>query len=153
MYKFSIIKYCLISSLCVLSFASCDDTYQSSIPDYPVNLELNLTSTYPNFNGPNQFLIFTKPIIVNDRIGFGGIIVYTGLDENYYAFDMACPYEAKRTILVYPDTTGLPQVICKTCGSVYDVSYGIGNPTSGPSEEVLKRYRAVKQADILYVLR
>ena len=70
-----------------------------------------------------------------------------------FSFDMACPYEAKRNVLVYPDTTGLPQVVCKTCGSVYDVSYGIGNPTFGPSTEVLKRYKAIKQGDVLYIVR
>lgn len=137
--------------LLAFQIASCDDSYQSSIPIYPVNLQLSLTSTYPNFNSPNQFEVFEKPKIVTDRIGFGGIIVYIGLDNNYYAFDMACPYEAKRNILVYPDSTGLAQVKCKTCGSVYDVSFGIGNPIAGPSKELLKRYRVSNQGDFLYV--
>jgi len=150
--KIKSIRYCFLL-LFALLIVSCDDSYKSSIPDYPVYLELDLASTYPNFNSPNQFLLFDKPKIVTDRIGFGGIFVYTGFDESYYAFDMACPYEAKRNILVYPDSTGLPQVKCRTCGSVYDVGYGIGNPSTGPSQEVLKRYRASKQGSILYITR
>jgi len=153
MFKIKPLKYYIFTLLLASQLASCDDSYQSSIPDYPVNLELNLTSTYPNFNSPNMFELFEKPKIATDRIGFGGVIVYIGMDNNYYAYDMACPYEAKRTILVYRDSTGLPQVVCKTCGSIYDVSYGIGNPTSGPAKEVLKRYRAIKQGDILYIMR
>lgn len=151
MLKITLLRYCLFSLLLAIPFASCTDNIQSSIPDYPVNLDLNLTSTYPNFRAPNQFIVYDKRINEIDRIGYGGIIIYSGLDLNYYAFDMACPYEAKRTILVHPDTTGLPQVICKTCGSIFDVSYGIGNPSSGPAKEVLKRYRTNKSGDLLYI--
>ena len=142
----------MLSLLLAFQFVSCDDSIQSSIPDYPVILDLNLTSTYATFkNSVNEFIVYDKRINEVDRIGFGGIIVYSGFDLNYYAFDMACPYEAKRTILVHPDTTGLPQVICKTCGSIYDVSNGFGNPTSGPANEVLKRYKTNMSVDILYI--
>ena len=131
--------------------ASCDDSIQSSIPDYAVYLELNLTSTYPNFNSPNQSLIFPKRIIETDRIGYGGILVYIGFDNQYYAFDMSCPYESKASIKVYPNDIG--QAVCETCGTVFDIGYGIGNPSSGPAKEVLKRYRANVSGNILYITR
>jgi nitrite reductase/ring-hydroxylating ferredoxin subunit len=141
--------------------AGCDDSVKSSIPDFPVSLELNLTSTYPTFkNSVNQFLIFKEPILVTDHVGYGGIIVCTGLsfddsgNTQYFAFDMSCPYEALNSVRVYPDyTTFLPHVICEKCGSVFDVSFGYGNPISGPAKEYLKRYRTSLSGDVLYITR
>jgi len=139
-------------------FTACDDSYVSSIPSYPVSLQLNLTSTYPTFrNSFNQFLLFEKRIYETDRIGFGGIIIYSGIDDSgntgYYAFDMACPYEAQSNVRVYPVKESLGQVKCDKCGSVYDVSFGFGNPVSGPSTEILKPYKTTLTNDVLYVYR
>lgn len=138
--------------LLLLTGAGCDDVYISSIPDYPVSLELNLASSYPNFrNSVNETLLFEKPVKATDRIGFGGILVYSGFDFNYYAFDLACPYEAKANVKVKPN--GLGQVVCAACKSVYDISYGIGNPVEGPAKEILRRYKTAIQGDILYIFR
>ena len=146
------IKYYLFVGLLVLQFVSCDDTYKSSIPDFPVYLDLNLTTTYPTFkNSYNKYLIFDKKINVNDYIGYGGILVYTGFDGEYYAFDLACPYEVKQNIIVHPNDKG--QAICDSCKTVFDISYGIGNPTSGPSKETLRRYKTNLSGDILYITR
>lgn len=135
-----------------LILSGCNENYVSSIPDYSVSLELNLTASYPTFkNSVNECLLFEKPVKVTDRVGYGGVIVYTGFDTNYYAFDMACPYEAKRTVKVRPNGTG--QAVCDSCKSVYDISYGIGNPVEGPSREVLKRYKTALQGDYLYIYR
>jgi nitrite reductase/ring-hydroxylating ferredoxin subunit len=148
----SLFRYLLLIPVLALCVASCNDNIQSSIPDYPVGLELNLTSTYPTFrNSHNKSLTFLKGITVTDRIGYGGILVYTSFDGDYYAFDMACPYEAKPTVRVYPNNLG--QVICEKCGSVFDIGYGIGNPSTGPAKEALKRYRATLSGDILYISR
>jgi len=153
-----LIKYYILLTVLAFSFAGCKDNVQSSIPDFPVSLRLDLTSTYPTFkNSVNQFLTFKTPINATDRIGYAGIIVCTGIslddagNSQYYAFDMACPYEAKNTIRVYPDTTGLPQVICEKCGSVFDTSFGYGNPISGPAKEFLKSYRTSLSGDNLYI--
>jgi len=147
-----IIQYCLLVLLINLSTISCNDNYISSIPDFPVSLELNLTTTYPNFrNSTNHYLTFTKPVTVSDRIGFGGILVYTGFDGEYYAFDMSCPYEAKSNIRVYPNDLG--QAVCEGCGTVFDIGYGIGNPSSGKAKEVLKRYKTTLSGDVLYISR
>ena|ERR1035437_4747793 len=149
------IKYYLLLSFAIF-FAGCNDNTQSSIPDFPVYLELNLTSTYPTFrNSTNHSLTFIKGITqgipVTNSLGFGGILVNTGLDGEYYAFDMACPYEAKQNIRVYPNDIG--QAICEGCGSVFDIGFGIGNPVSGKAKETLKRYKANLSGDILYITR
>jgi len=150
--NFSRIKHLLFSAFLTTTLVSCYDNVISSIPDYPVNLNLDLTTTYPTFrNSVNQFLLFETRIKEYDRVGFGGILVSTGFDGNYYAFDMACPYEAKYNVRVYPNEIG--QAVCESCGSVFDISYGIGNPSTGPATETLKRYRATLSGNILYINR
>lgn len=137
----------------------CDDSYVSSIPNYPVSLQLNLTTTYPTFrNSINEFLTFKARRYEYDRIGFGGILVYSGLPDDYgnavyYAFDMACPYEAQNNVRVYPVEDGYGQVKCEKCESVYDVAFGFGIPVSGPSKEALKKYKATLSNDVLYISR
>ena len=154
------LRYCLSTIFLTIFFVSCKDNVQSSIPDYPVYLQLNLTAQYPTFrNSQGKFLTFEKGVTANDRIGFGGIVVCTGitLDDyggtQYYAFDMACPYELKNTVKVHPDTQGLPHLICDKCGSVFDITFGSGNPLSGPAKEFLKKYRTSLSGDVLYVNR
>lgn len=135
----------------IVVLSGCYDNYISSIPNYPVRLQLNLTSTYSTFkNSVNQYLIFNKPVNANDLIGFGGVLVYTGFDGNYYAFDLACPHEApEQNLKVVPNEEG--KAVCETCGTVYNISYGIGDPIEGPSKETLKRYKTSLQGDWLNI--
>ena len=150
--QFSRIKHFLFTAFLATTLVSCYDNVISSIPDYPVNLQLNLTTTYPTFrNSVNQFLLFETRIKENDRVGFGGILVNTGFDGNYYAFDMACPYEAKYNVRVYPNEIG--QAVCESCGSVFNIAFGNGDPISGPAAETLKRYRTMLSGDMLYISR
>ena len=67
---------------------------------------------------------------------------------------MACPYEAKSKIKVYPVKNALGQVKCSECGSVYDVDGGLGLPNpngQGPSKERLKRYKTSLSGGVLYI--
>ena len=148
----SLIKHIAFFLFICFPFTGCNDNYISSIPDFPVYMDLNLTTTYPTFrNSYNHSLTFEKGVLATDRTGYGGILVYTGLDGGYYAFDMSCPYEAKQNIRVYPNDKA--QAVCEGCGSVFDIGYGIGNPVSGKAKETLKRYKAGLSGDILYITR
>ncbi len=111
----------------------------SSIPDYPVNLDLNIAVEYPHFvpNNLMQTMIFTQPRLMTDRMGYGGLIVTTGMDAQYHAYDLACPKECRRDVQVEID--GI-YADCPKCGEKYEICYGIGNPTQGISREPLKRY-------------
>ena len=156
--RFSTVKYLLLTILVGTSTTGCYDNVQSSIPDLPVSLQLNLTTTYPTFkNSSNQYLLFEKRYLETDRIGYGGILVCTGValddygNSTYFAFDMACPYEADKDVKVYPDENSLGKVVCEKCGSVFDVGYGFGNPLSGPAKETLKKYRTTISGDYLIV--
>ncbi len=154
------IKYGFCLLFPAFFFAGCNDNFQSSIPNYPVSLSLNLTTTYPTFNNStNQILTFTKPIVIGEAIGYGGILVYSAPytddygNSVYYAFDMSCPYEAKNNIRVYLQESSLGKVVCEKCGSVFDISFGTGLPESGPTKEPLKKYKTILSRDILYITR
>lgn len=159
--NFSFIKYYLYLFILVVSLSGCNDTYISSIPDYPVSLKLDLASTYPTFKySLLHYILFTRGINRIDYIGFGGIMVVTDLNGNYNAFDMSCPYEANRDILVYPngpnDINGKEyvsngQVVCEKCGSVFDITSEFGMPISGKAQEPLKKYKAILSGDVLYI--
>ena len=151
-----------LAFLIMAIWSGCDDNNDSPIPLYPVSLKLNLTSTYPTFkNSTNQFLLFEKRINETDRIGFGGILVYSDVDLDdsgntiYHAFDMACPYEAKGDVRVFPVKDRLGEVKCEKCGSVYNLLFGAGAPDlkSGPATEVLKRYKTSLSNDVLFIYR
>ena len=148
----------LILIISVLS--SCYDNYVSSVPTMPVSLKIDLTGQYNGFkNSTNEFLIFEKPFYEADRVGFAGIIVYSGVnfDDNgnsvYYAFDMTCTHELTQDAKVYPVVGEFGKVKCNKCGTVYDVSLGFGNPVSGQSKEILRKYKVTVTKTSLYVYR
>ena len=151
-------KYYILLLLFPILQLACEGPYISPIPDYPVSVSLNLTANYPTFkNSVNQYLSFTKPVTVTDRIGFGGLLVCTGVmmddygNSYYYAYDLACPHEADATIRVEPLSDRLGEVKCPECGTVYNAGYGFGEPLSGPSKHPLKRYQTSLQGDVLVV--
>lgn len=132
---------------------SCDNSYDSSIPYFPVCLKLDFrVSPYTTLkNSVNQFLIIDKKSNLNTTgpIGFSGVLVYTDFDGKYCAFDLCCPYEAQRDIKITPNENG--EAVCQKCGSVFSIAYGIGNPVSGPAKQPLKRYKTFVQGDMLYI--
>lgn len=154
------LKYCIVCCVIALALLSCDDSYQSSIPDYYVNLSLDLNTSYSSIrNNPNHYLLFEKPNFATDGVGYGGILVYCGWDSYYYAFDLSCPYERKPSTRVHPNDLG--QAICDSCKTVFDISLGIGNPisrkrlnasdTTALAKEPLRRYKASLSGNILYI--
>jgi len=124
----------------------------------PVSLKIDLSGKYNTFrNSTNEFLFFEKPVYDADRVGFAGILIYSGVnfDDNgnpvYYAFDMACTHELSQSAKVYPVAGEFGKVKCAKCGTIYDVSLGFGNPVSGQSKEILRKYRVTVTDTYLYV--
>ena len=135
--------------MCVLLFvfvlASCDDTTRSSIPDYLVNLERNVFNE-PNLQilmSPGAYKEFITPEKITDNLGFGGLLVVSNMNDygnlQYFAFDLACPYEAERETRVTMNTQMYAE--CTKCGSKFNVMYGTGTCAEGPAREGLRRYR------------
>lgn len=123
-----------------LLFPACGHTtFVSSVPSYPVHLELNIYAEYPHFvpSGGIQYLTFTHQRYPTDAVGYAGLLVYTAFDEQYHACDLCCPKCLQRDKPVEPD--GL-FARCPVCGEEYDISYGYGTPTKGISKERLRPY-------------
>jgi nitrite reductase/ring-hydroxylating ferredoxin subunit len=146
------IKY--IPLLLLLVFIGCENDEQRRIPDAPVYLELDLTGRYSTFRNPYDTVVYdyNTPKTVKDYIGFGGILVNVGYDGNYYAYDLACPYDVDPGIRVYPDRSGM-KAICKSCGSEFEIWNGTGMVSKKPSKWNLRRYQAVVRNNILFISR
>lgn len=129
---------------------SCDSNYTSSIPNSPVDIEMNLLTRYATFISPNMGVTFEK-IEVEYKVyyvGYGGVLVYRDLYNNVHAFDLSCPVEAKRNVKVVLDGIYLN---CPTCGEAYDISTGIGNPTKRISYKPLKSYKVMANGERILV--
>ena len=120
---------------------SCEKEYYTSIPNFPVNLELRLESLDSELNASLAYKTFIQPRLALDKLGFGGILVINGMGENpfnLYAYDLSCPVEAQRDIRVVPDKSGITAT-CPKCGAVFTIATGTGRPQSG-TKYSLKSY-------------
>ncbi|MDR2496120.1 MAG: Rieske 2Fe-2S domain-containing protein [Tannerellaceae bacterium] len=146
-------KACLHALLILALLQACDTTYRSSIPDSPVYIEVNLDYEDADLIPLQASKFFSRGQNINlaiESAGYGGVLVYHALDDNFYAFDAACPHEANPTAIVRIDEDRL-HATCPKCESRYDLSYGNGNPVSGPSREALRRYTVVRSGSKLIV--
>ncbi len=129
---------------------SCSKTYESSIPYRQVNLQIDLTFEDKELKSPQAYKIFIQGRHAGELTGFGGILVYHGIDA-YYAFDAACPYEANKNTLITLDEAGI-YAYCPQCHSKYNLwDGGAGNPVSGPAQYGLKPYPLFIKGNKIYV--
>lgn len=85
--------------LVLLVWTSCDNVnYRSSIPNTPVNYTVYITREHPNFVVENGFqtMCITKRTFLEDYIGYAGLLIWVGMDNNYHAADLCCPNCVKR---------------------------------------------------------
>lgn len=130
-------KSLIIATVIVLFFA-CEDIDRSAIPDSPVYLERNINAEAIELRTIGGYKTYPSPVIFGDAVGYGGLVVIYGFNEQYYAFDLACPNEVDREVRAMPNDAG--QAVCESCGSVFSIGYGSGNRLSGPATEGLRRY-------------
>ena len=126
--------------LVLLVWTSCDNVnYRSSIPNTPVNYTVYITREHPNFVVENGFqtMCITKRTFLEDYIGYAGLLIWVGMDNNYHAADLCCPNCVKRDKPMLVD--GL-YAKCELCGEHFDISYGYGIPTKGITREPMKQY-------------
>lgn len=145
---------CLMAMLSM----SCTKEPVSSIPNYSVNITIDLSrewrlkELYSSKIFDSNYAFYQA----NPQVGFGGILLYHGPNNNgsgdrYYAFDAACPYEAQKNVTVEVEEGGM-NAKCPKCGSVFDLSNGLGNPKTGSlATEYLRQYPVTVGTDKIIV--
>ena len=130
--------FCLL----ILFVCSCSKFEESDIPYAQVYLEIDLRFGDNDLVGMYHHKSITKARTAGERTGFSGVLVVCGIDNYgnaaYYAFDLCCPHEAKKNIIIEADNAG--KAICPECGTEYDIGYGTGAPTKGVSQYPLRKY-------------
>ena len=101
-------------------------------------MEFNITAAAPELAALNSYKEFTKPANINQRLGLGGILIFHTVEDKFYAFDMACPYEVKAETKVHCNNLGV--VVCDSCRSQFYVGDGTGFVQKGQSKNPLKKY-------------
>jgi hypothetical protein len=145
----------MIIPLLLLFFTAfaCKEEIYSNIPNAPVSYRLSLNLQDFSLNaGTGAYLCITQKRFETDRLGYGGLlIVNDGIGYelvNLHAYDLACPVEANRSILIVPENTsqtGTPTAItakCPHCGAVYNIIDGCGTRLQLP--------RSPRQSDSTY---
>ena len=129
--------FCLL----ILFACSCSKFEESDIPYAQVYLEIDLRFGDNDLVGMYHHKSITKARTAGERTGFSGVLVVCGIDNygnaTYYAFDLCCPHEAKKNIIIEADNAG--KAICPECGTEYDIGYGTGAPTKGVSQYPLRK--------------
>jgi nitrite reductase/ring-hydroxylating ferredoxin subunit len=123
-----------VFSLVTISlFFSCSkDSNDTTIPSVPVNYTIYLTlPQYTNLNSPGSYSIV-------DGHGYRGIIVYRRSQDEFVAFDLACPYDPTTSgAILTVDSSGITMVDahCGSKFSLYD-----GSILKGPATRPMKGY-------------
>ena len=130
----------IIAFLCLA--LACDETLYNPIPNYPVDVTINLDFLDTDLPGLYSHKTIITPRIEAERgkLGYGGILVINGIGEkvnNIFAYDAACPKEVNRNIRVVADDEG--RCKCPKCGSIFFIADGRGLPESG-TELYLRSY-------------
>ncbi|MDL2256866.1 hypothetical protein LJC06_01515 [Bacteroidales bacterium OttesenSCG-928-I14] len=154
-------KKIFILVLLVCLSLSCDEQDYQVVPLMDVRMTLDLAYQDADLNAVFAYKTFTQRRAENDRIGYGGLLIIHGVGAeaiNLYAFDLTCPVEiaqgddeetgkTSELVRVVPNDEG--EARCPKCGTVYNISGGIGNPNSG-SKIGLRRYRVTPRGDRRY---
>lgn len=133
-----------IAFLCI-SLACSKET--NSIPYRPVRLNLDTNLSDKDLRIVGGYKTYTKPHTDYnpnmEAIGYGGVLVVHAFNDQFYAYDLACPYEANPAIRVEVDELSL-SAVCPKCKTSYDVfsETGFAAP-NGVGKEYLKRYEQV----------
>ena len=156
----SLIYKVVICTILFMGFSSCDNSYESSIPSVNFSLSYSI-STFPIIASLGQFdkvgmdgkstrynHTFNRP-----PYGYAGVIIgksaFATGDNEYVAYDAACPVEARRDVSVKLEDDGLGAATCPICKTKYNLS-NYGYP-EGVGTEYLKQYNVIVNGTTLIV--
>lgn len=146
----------MITAFALLTGCKGNTTFRSSVPSYPIHLEINTNvGMFVNFVPENVTMYLTadetgihlngttQPLTVTDAYGYAGTVVYIDGFHPYGAYDLCCPHCLKRD---KPCIVNGIFAVCPECGEEYDIYSGNGVPTRGIAKEALKQYQATYNA-------
>ncbi len=132
--------FLLAAAIVAVQFSSCTKDEQHPVPIVPVEFRINLEFQNIELNSIGGWAYYTG--------GFRGIVIYRVSQDEFTAFDRACPYhpyeECGRITVEEP-----PLAECKCCESTFLLLDG--SPVSGPARHPLRQYRTVFDDPFLYV--
>ena len=137
------VRVLLLTGSLLLSFISCKKEDQpTSIPYVYVSLMLNPNGTeYSQLNVVNGWETVTG--------GYNGILIFRRLQNEFVAFERACPYDPRTTgAQIRVDKSGIT-CYCPICGSKFIMNDG--TPYAGPSHYPLKQYTTAYDGATLYI--
>lgn len=127
--------------LFVNSFFSCSKDENETIPYVYVNFSINPNST-----------LFIKLNVVGGweyiTGGYNGIIVYRLNQDEFVAFDRACPYDYKNGCRIQVESS-FTTAIDSCCGSRFVLTDG--SPFNGPAHVSLKQYKTSYDGNYLHI--
>lgn len=113
---------------------ACSKNDDETIPNVPVNFTIYLT--LPQYSSLNSI---ASHAIVNDY-GYRGIVIYRRSQDEFVAFDLACPKDPSNTMIV--DSSGI-NTVDLSCGSKFLLEDG--SVLNGPATRPMKQYNTEYQ--------
>lgn len=136
--KLSII---LLTSLLSLGFISCDEQ-SDPFPYVRIDLTLSIDTQLGNMNvGEHRFI---------DNAGYGGLVIYRKLQNEYQAFDRACTHDYADACILEDDENFDGILVCPCCGSKFLLSQN-GSIFNGPATKPLEEYSTYLQGNFLRI--
>lgn len=129
-----------------LLFPGCEKYEKHPVPGVPVNFVINVT-TDPEFirlgaTGNSQGIQASSLGLAYLGYDNNGVMVYNAGNNEFYAFDMTCPYEMPARSIGVETETSSGMAVCPECGTTY-ILPAEGQPSSdGPGGWPLLKYKA-----------
>ncbi len=122
-------------------FFSCSKDQTGTIPYVYVNFYIQPNSTlYQKLTTIGGWEYITG--------GYNGIVVYRASQDEFVAFDRACPYDYKNGCRIVVETS-FTTTIDSCCGSRFLLNDG--SPFKGPASVSLKQYKTSYDGNSLHV--
>lgn len=139
------IKVLILSGILFLFNGCLIEPENSNIPNSRVNFYIDTSisgadnSLAEGLSGNSKIYTKSEPSTLspNGSYGYSGVIVVRAYDNNIYAFDICCTYEANKEIALVNDGFFLK---CPKCGSTFEIGNGTGYANKGPATQRLKNY-------------
>lgn len=139
------IKILILTSIILFFYGCIPEPENTNIPNARVSFYLDVSISGVDNHLADGFLgnssIYTKynpsQLSPNGSYGYSGVVVVRAYDNNIYAFDICCTYEADREIALEDDGFFLK---CPQCGSSFEIGNGTGYVNKGPATQRLKKY-------------